>query len=79
MTTTERVFGASIQRLEDPRFITGQARYTHDLVQPGMVHMAVDVSQERILQKLIEVQHTLEDTSQRILLQLVWLTNAKYN
>ena len=41
MTTTQRAFGASVQRLEDPRFITGQARFTDDLVQAGMVHMAV--------------------------------------
>jgi len=40
-TTTERVFGASIQRKEDARFITGQGRYTDNLTQPGMVHMAV--------------------------------------
>ena len=41
MTTTQRVFGASVQRLEDPRFITGQGRYTDNLTQPGMAHMVV--------------------------------------
>jgi len=41
MTTTERVFGKSVRRLEDPRFITGQGRYTDNLTQPGMAHMVV--------------------------------------
>ena len=41
MTTTERAFGASHLRLEDKRFITGQGTFTDNLVQPGMVHMAV--------------------------------------
>ena len=36
-----RIFGSGIKRREDPRLITGQAKYTDDLVLPGMVHLAV--------------------------------------
>ena len=36
-----RIFGSSIKRREDPRLITGQAKYTDDFVLPGMAHMAV--------------------------------------
>src|SRR5712691_10801212 len=36
-----RIFGSAIKRREDPRLITGQARYTDDFVLPNMVHMAV--------------------------------------
>ncbi len=36
-----RIFGSGIKRREDPRLITGKAKYTDDLVLPGMVHMAV--------------------------------------
>jgi carbon-monoxide dehydrogenase large subunit len=36
-----RIFGSGIKRREDPRLITGQAKYTDDLTLPGMVHMAV--------------------------------------
>ncbi len=39
--TTTAPFGASIKRLEDPRFITGQAKYTDDYTLPGTVHMVV--------------------------------------
>jgi carbon-monoxide dehydrogenase large subunit len=38
MTT---IFGSPIKRREDPRLITGQAKYTDDLTLPGMVHLAV--------------------------------------
>jgi aerobic carbon-monoxide dehydrogenase large subunit len=42
MATTEqetgRVFGVSVKRREDPRFITGRGRYTDDIVLPGMLH-----------------------------------------
>ena len=38
---SSRIFGSAIKRREDPRLITGQAKYTDDLVLPGMVHMAV--------------------------------------
>jgi len=36
-----RIFGSGIKRREDPRLITGQARYTDDFVLPGMAHLAV--------------------------------------
>jgi len=36
-----RIFGSAIKRREDPRLLTGRARYTDDLVLPGMAHMAV--------------------------------------
>ncbi|HLA42627.1 MAG TPA: molybdopterin cofactor-binding domain-containing protein, partial [Aggregatilineales bacterium] len=35
------VFGTSIKRREDPRLITGEAKYLEDLVLPGMAHAAV--------------------------------------
>src|SRR5262245_42993074 len=36
-----RIFGSGIKRREDPRLITGQAKYTDDIVLPGMAHLAV--------------------------------------
>ncbi|HET7290799.1 MAG TPA: molybdopterin cofactor-binding domain-containing protein [Vicinamibacteria bacterium] len=36
-----RVFGSGIKRREDPRLVTGQARYTDDFTLPGMAHLAV--------------------------------------
>ncbi len=36
-----RIFGSAIKRREDPRLITGAAKYTDDLVLPGMAHLAV--------------------------------------
>jgi carbon-monoxide dehydrogenase large subunit len=33
--------GASIKRVEDPRFITGQARFLDDIKLTGMTHMAI--------------------------------------
>lgn len=36
-----RVFGASIKRKEDPRLITGEAKYLDDLQLPGMAHAAI--------------------------------------
>jgi carbon-monoxide dehydrogenase large subunit len=36
-----RIFGSGIKRREDPRLITGQAKYTDDIVLPGMVQLAV--------------------------------------
>ncbi len=45
MTTTRvapaRVFGSGIRRREDPRLLTGTARYTADFTLPGMLHAAV--------------------------------------
>src|SRR5512134_2466465 len=35
------MFGSAIKRREDPRLITGQAKYTDDFVLPGMAHLAV--------------------------------------
>jgi aerobic carbon-monoxide dehydrogenase large subunit len=39
--TPARVFGSGIKRREDPRLITGTARYTDDLTLPGMVYAAI--------------------------------------
>ena len=39
--TTTRPFGSEVKRLEDARFITGQAKYTDDFTLPGMAHLAV--------------------------------------
>src|SRR6266545_2164574 len=36
-----RIFGSGIKRREEPRLVTGQAKYTDDFVLPGMVHMSV--------------------------------------
>ena len=36
-----RIFGSGIKRREDPRLITGQAKYTDDFVLPGMLHLSV--------------------------------------
>jgi aerobic carbon-monoxide dehydrogenase large subunit len=40
-TKASRVFGSGIRRREDPRLMTGTARYTDDIVLPGTVHAAV--------------------------------------
>jgi carbon-monoxide dehydrogenase large subunit len=40
MATTERMFGQSIKRREDPRFITGQGRYVDDVKLPGTTYAA---------------------------------------
>ncbi|HLF24709.1 MAG TPA: molybdopterin cofactor-binding domain-containing protein [Anaerolineae bacterium] len=36
-----RVFGASIKRKEDPRLITGEAKYLDDIQLPGLLHAAI--------------------------------------
>ena len=36
-----RILGSAIKRREDPRLITGQAKYTDDIDLPGMVYMSV--------------------------------------
>src|SRR6202158_5802919 len=36
-----RIFGSAIKRREDPRLVTGQAKYTDDFNLPGMVYMSV--------------------------------------
>src|SRR5437773_1399397 len=38
--TAERLFGKSIKRREDPRFITGRGSYVDDLKIPGMAYAA---------------------------------------
>lgn len=38
---TTRVFGSGIRRREDPRLITGTARYTDDITLQGMVYAAI--------------------------------------
>jgi carbon-monoxide dehydrogenase large subunit len=35
------VFGSAVKRKEDPRLLTGQAKFTDDFTLPGMAHMAV--------------------------------------
>jgi carbon-monoxide dehydrogenase large subunit len=39
-TTGERLFGKSIKRREDPRFVTGRGQYVDDVKLPGMTHAA---------------------------------------
>src|SRR5713101_6827951 len=39
-TATDRLFGKSIKRREDPRFITGRGNYVDDLKLPGMTYAA---------------------------------------
>src|SRR6266516_7978758 len=38
---TTSVLGAPIKRVEDPVFITGEAKYIDDLKLPGMAHVAI--------------------------------------
>jgi carbon-monoxide dehydrogenase large subunit len=35
-----RYFGARVDRLEDPKLLTGRGRYVDDLPVPGVVHAA---------------------------------------
>jgi carbon-monoxide dehydrogenase large subunit len=39
-TTEQRLFGKSIKRREDPRFITGRGNYVDDVKLPGMTYAA---------------------------------------
>src|ERR671934_2850138 len=39
--TTTSVIGARIKRVEDPRLVTGAAKYLDDLKLPGMAHVAI--------------------------------------
>ncbi len=41
VTGTTRIFGSGIKRREDPRLITGKAKYTDDMHLPGMAYMAI--------------------------------------
>src|SRR5260370_10468281 len=36
-----RILGSAIKRREDPRLVTGKAKYTDDFILPGMVLMSV--------------------------------------
>jgi carbon-monoxide dehydrogenase large subunit len=38
---TVKAFGAAIKRKEDPRLITGEAKYLDDVQLPGMVYAAI--------------------------------------
>ena len=40
-TTPTRLVGAPIKRVEDPRLITGAAKYVDDLKLPGVAHVAI--------------------------------------
>jgi carbon-monoxide dehydrogenase large subunit len=35
-----KLLGMRVKRVEDPRFLTGRARYVDDFVRPGMLHVA---------------------------------------
>src|SRR4051794_22595967 len=37
-TTAARYAGARVQRVEDPRLLTGQGTFVDDVVRPGMLH-----------------------------------------
>src|SRR5262252_3516643 len=39
-TATDRLFGKSIKRREDPRFVTGRGQYVDDLKIPGLTYAA---------------------------------------
>ncbi len=39
-TQQPKLLGARVKRSEDPRFLTGRARYVDDIVRPGMLHAA---------------------------------------
>src|SRR5262252_9140844 len=65
---TAKLFGASIKRREDPRFITGKGNYTDDVKLPGMTYAAfvrsphahakiksIDVSRARALPGVVAV------------------------
>ena len=41
MSTPQRWIGHPLRRLEDGRFLRGQARYVDDIVLPGMLHMVI--------------------------------------
>ena len=36
-----RIFGSGIKRREDPRLLTGTARYTADMTLPGQLYAAI--------------------------------------
>ena len=40
-TVTNRYFGQSIKRREDPKYLTGQSHYTDDLAPSGTLYAAI--------------------------------------
>src|SRR5919198_5903221 len=40
-TETQSLVGASVKRVEDPRLVTGAAKFLDDLKIPGMAHVAI--------------------------------------
>src|ERR671933_1861353 len=40
-TPTTQLIGAPVKRVEDPRLVTGAAKYLDDLKLPGMAHVAI--------------------------------------
>ena len=37
-TATDRMFGKSIKRLDGPDKAQGKAKYTYDIIRPGMLY-----------------------------------------
>jgi carbon-monoxide dehydrogenase large subunit len=76
-TTINNLIGASVKRVEDPRFLTGQGHYIDDFTFPGMTHAAflrsayaharftIDASAARALPGVIAV-FTAEDFASMI-------------
>ena len=63
MTTSvapARVFGSGIRRREDPRLLTGTARYTADFAFPGMVFAAHEILRANPNPSADEIRHGLE-------------------
>jgi carbon-monoxide dehydrogenase large subunit len=40
-TSQPKLLGARVKRVEDPRYLTGRARYVDDIHLPGMLHMSL--------------------------------------
>ena len=38
---SQRFFGATVRRREDPRLVTGRGRYVGDVALPGLLHVAI--------------------------------------
>src|SRR4051812_50116058 len=41
MATAGSILGNSVLRLEDPTLLTGEGKYVDDLVEPGMLYVAL--------------------------------------
>lgn len=41
MVAAQKIIGSSIKRREDPRLITGEAKYLEDIQLPGLLHAAI--------------------------------------